>query len=192
MLVTDHGAVDDCAPPTAERAAGELRKFGLLALTAGDIDAAPTQFDDPYAFTRDASFPPEHTWCCCDNPDALLARGADKDLERTQPLLVERRSVARELGMKRWRRMSPQVWGSSRRSDGRAACCAGPWSSAYRAPSVRLPAANLRRTFPKWSKAVSTEAWSSKAILLSVLPPCLRSETESLSTIHPRGSLGTS
>ena len=71
-----------------------------MALAAGEVDAALAHFDESYAFTRDAGYRPEHAWCCCDQADALLARGADKDPERAQLLMAEGRGIARELGMR--------------------------------------------------------------------------------------------
>jgi DNA-binding CsgD family transcriptional regulator len=76
------------------------RSAGLMALTAGDIETALAHFDESYTFTRNAGYRPEHAWCCCDQADALLARGADKDAERAQLVLEEGRGIARELGMK--------------------------------------------------------------------------------------------
>jgi ATP/maltotriose-dependent transcriptional regulator MalT len=76
------------------------RSAGLMALTAGKVDAALEHFDESYAFTRDAGYRPEQAWCCCDQADALLARGAAGDTARARLLLEEGRALAAELGMK--------------------------------------------------------------------------------------------
>ena len=74
--------------------------IGLLAHTFGDIDTALMHFDEAYFFTRNAGYGPEHAWTCCDQADALLARGSAKDTQHSRLLLEEGRALAQELGMK--------------------------------------------------------------------------------------------
>jgi hypothetical protein len=73
--------------------------LGLLATTAGRVDAALSHFAEGLAFCERAGYRTEYAWTAADYADALLAHpGADRRA-RAVALLDEAREIARELGM---------------------------------------------------------------------------------------------
>jgi ATP/maltotriose-dependent transcriptional regulator MalT len=115
------------------------RSAGLMAHTAGDIEAALEHFDQAYTFTRDAGYRPEHAWVCCDEADALLARRDRGDVERARLLHEEGHVLAAELGMKPLER---RTGSGSRRS-------------ATRLSGIRAASRNGRWKCSGWSPAAS-------------------------------------
>ena len=76
------------------------RLLGLLAGTAGDIEAATAHFENGLAFCRRAGYLPEYAWTASDLAEALRSRGGAGDHARAEVLGVEARGVAGRLGMR--------------------------------------------------------------------------------------------
>ena len=73
------------------------RLLGLLALTSGNLDAAPRHFEAALALCERAGSRPEYARTAVDYVGALLDQG---DVERAAGLREEGLAIARELGMR--------------------------------------------------------------------------------------------
>ncbi|HEU0337290.1 MAG TPA: hypothetical protein VFR43_12080, partial [Gaiellaceae bacterium] len=76
------------------------RVLGLLAATAGRIDAALGHFADGLAFCDRAGYRTEHAWIAADYADALLEHTGTDGRARALQLQDEALELARELGMR--------------------------------------------------------------------------------------------
>jgi DNA-binding SARP family transcriptional activator/tetratricopeptide (TPR) repeat protein len=75
------------------------RLLGLLAKTAGQLEAALVHFEDGLTFCERAGYRPEYAWTAYDYAEALLERGGPGDRERSVSMRTEALAVAHELGM---------------------------------------------------------------------------------------------
>jgi DNA-binding SARP family transcriptional activator len=93
-LATQSGTASFFAPLTFDR------MLGLLAATAGRIDAALGHFAEGLAFCDRAGYRTEYARTAADFADALLAHTGTDGRERAYALQDEALEIARELGMR--------------------------------------------------------------------------------------------
>jgi DNA-binding SARP family transcriptional activator len=93
-LATQSGTASFFAPLTFDR------MLGLLAATAGRMDAAIGHFADGLAFCDRAGYRTEYAWTAADYADALLEHTGTERRARARALQDEALEVARELGMR--------------------------------------------------------------------------------------------
>jgi hypothetical protein len=76
------------------------RLLGLLAATAGDLQAARAHFERALDFCRRTGYRPEEAWTACDYADVLVGLpDAEGPATRAADLRADAFSIARELGM---------------------------------------------------------------------------------------------
>ncbi len=76
------------------------RHLGIIARAASLEDKAQVHYEDALTFTRQAGYRPEIAWTCCDYADLLRERKRPGDGEKTEALLEEGLTIARDLGMR--------------------------------------------------------------------------------------------
>jgi tetratricopeptide (TPR) repeat protein len=93
-LQSQRGMAIPFLPLTADRL------LGLLAATAGQLDAARDHLERALAFCRATGYRPELAWSASDSADLLDLRSAPDDAARAVALREEALAISRELGMR--------------------------------------------------------------------------------------------
>ena len=89
-----------CYMPTGAAGKSSDGVLGLLCVTLSRLDEAAKHFEDALAFCRGAGYLPELAWTYYDYAGALFRRNPGGDRRRAEQLLVDGRSLARQLGMR--------------------------------------------------------------------------------------------